>query len=114
MLLWASRAESNRITFDPSRKKPLVYSNDDLSSIESELPSPPEDVVGSFLVYLHRIANDNHWFGLVRPRDQIFQGNSAILIRVPDIEMGAAYNWTVEVNATSATFTLKPQHESKC
>lgn len=113
MLLWASRAGANRITFDPSRAQPLVYSNDDLSDIESELPPPPEDVVSSFLVYLHRIANDNHWFGLVRPREQVFDCNSSVLIRVPDSETGAAYNWSVEVYATSATFKLKPQHESR-
>ena len=56
MLLWASRADATRITFDPNRTYPLIYSNPTNSSIESDLPTPPENVVDNFIDYLRDIA----------------------------------------------------------
>ena len=103
MLLWATRANATRITFDPERVSPIVYSNQTCPSIETELPPPPADVVESFLPYLRDIAVGCELFGLIRKAAVGCSSDGySEIIDVPDIETSRTYRWLMTVGECSA------------
>lgn len=105
MLLWATRANATRINFDPERASLLVYSNKTRTSIETELPPPPADVVESFLPYLRDIAVGCELFGMIRKAAvDCSSDQCSVIIDVPDIETSQTYRWLMTVGESSATF----------
>ena len=105
MLLWASRANATKIAFDPQCDTPLIYLDLSRNPVESELPPPPENVVESFLEYLHDITAGDRWFGMLRSNKQANEHESVpIAIHVPDIENNATYRWVMTVGQSSAIF----------
>ena len=79
VLLWASRADATRITFDPNRDSPLVYSNASLDCIETEVPAPPDQVAQTLLQYLRDIATGDRFFGMLRSGAK-FDGDSVTVV----------------------------------
>ena len=109
MLLWASRADATQITFEPSRTNPLIYSNQECHSIETELPPPPTDVVESFLPYLRDIAAGCELFGLIRKEAHACPDDAlSVIVNVPDIETSKTYRWAMTVGQYSAMFKSNP------
>lgn len=105
ILLWASRANATQITFDPNRNSPLIYSNQTCLSIETEVPSPPADVVESFLPYLRDIAAGCELFGLIRKKaDALCENQHSVIVNVPDFETNQTYRWLMTINQSSAIF----------
>ena len=105
VLLWASRAEADRITFDPHRFITLIYSNQTCQHIKTEVPPPPYDLVESFLPYLRDIAAGDELFGLIRKEVSIHCVKPlSVVISVPDVELKTTYRWLMKVDQSSALF----------
>ena len=114
VLLWASRADATRITFDPNRDSPLVYSNASLDCIETEVPAPPDQVAQTFLQYLRDIATGDRFFGMLRSGAK-FDGDSVtVVINVPDVETPTVHRWILTVNEFTATFKQELDRTQMC